>query len=157
MVATMKIRVSGLEKAAKRYNPQVVGPPLRKFFVKSTDLVHTGVTRRTRRGTTGKAKESIKKAIDASPVPRWGKVFSGLYYIRFLEFGTKPHRFPVTPAFIAWARKRKRDPYAIADAIAARGTKGKRMFRKTARGTRRKIFGFSREAVTEIAQKLRRG
>lgn len=155
MVATMSIRVSGLEKVANRYNPNVVQVPFRRFFVRSATTVHKGVSRRTRK-FSGEARNSIKIQFDTAVVIRWARVFSDLFRMRFLEFGTKPHGFPVTEQFRAYARRKKRDPFVLMQAIAARGTKGRHMFRKTARGTRRIIFGYSRDARNEIAANLNR-
>jgi len=150
---TQTIRVTGLDKAIKKYDPKIVQLPLRRFFLRSTTIVNQGVTRRTKK-VTGEARGSIKIRIDPAPVPKWGKVFSDLFRMRFLEFGTKPHAFPVTGKFIAYARKKRVDPYVLMNAIARGGTKGRRMFRKTNRGTRRKIFAFGRQAAEEMARKL---
>lgn len=153
MASQFSIQVKGLEKAAKELSPDIMRRPMRRFFEDSTDLVYKGVTRRISK-VTREAVNSVKVEIDPSPVPLWGRVDSDLFRMRMLEYGTGPHRPPVTPEFEAWARRRRRNPWAVARSIELHGTRGRKMFSKTKRGTRRKTFKLMRRAAKEIAAQI---
>lgn len=126
MVVTLKVNIQGLERAQRRLeNPSAVSVPVRRFLQRSGDHLQPRVIRRIRR-RTGAGRASVMMEMDPAPLPRWVKVFSKLYYIRFYEWGTK------------------------------RGQRPRRPFRRTLRASRKVIFGFAADAGQEIAQALRR-
>lgn len=70
----------------------------------------------------GRLRQSITPAVRLSGNNVIGVVGSNVTYAPFVELGTKPHWMPVG-AIAGWARRHNMNPYAVARAIARRGTK----------------------------------
>ena len=71
---------------------------------------------------TGLLRSSITPLVDSSPMPVWAKIGPSKAYGLYVELGTRPHWPPIAP-LVDWARRHHMSPYAVAAAIAKRGTK----------------------------------
>lgn len=74
---------------------------------------------------TGRLRSSLTPEIRAQGQDVIGVVGSNVLYAPYMETGTKPH-FPPPAALEVWARRHHTNAYAVARAIARRGTKPRR-------------------------------
>ncbi len=151
----MRIELRGLEELRKKLNPNVLlGKPLREAMLKSVLFLEAEVKSRTP-VDTGRLRGSITHSIAPDPIPLWAKVGTNVEYAPFVEEGTRPH-WPPIEAIKPWARRHRLSPWAVAVAIARRGTKGAHMFRRAfeaAEGQiRRFLDGVARDIETRFGK-----
>jgi len=77
---------------------------------------------------TGDLRESIENVVRTTDKDITGIVGASQPYAAHVEFGTRPHWIPLkdpqkSAAFRKWCKKRGLNPYAVARAIAKKGTK----------------------------------
>ena len=151
------IQVNGMEELIKKCNdPALIGEPMRGFFEQSTLLINdnvrmlTPVDRDTLRG-------SIKKTVDVSPMPMWGKVDTNRIYAEYVEEDTKPHwigkNTAAGQAIALWARRHGISAYLVRRKIGLFGTKGKHMFLRGAQNSMSSIEGFLKQAAEAIEER----
>jgi len=124
-----------IERIKAKLSPEyLLGRPMRKFFKTATLSIANKVRRRTP-SDLGDLRRSIETAVDAAPVPLWGKVFTARVPLAFyVEYGTGifatgpgPTKgvpfFPPPAALDGWAQRHGvvGGGYAVAQAIYKRG------------------------------------
>lgn len=124
-----------VDRITLKLRPQeLFGRSMRKFFKTATLSIANKVRRRTP-SDLGDLRRSIETAVDASPLPLWGKVFTARVPLAFyVEYGTGifaegpgPKKgvpfFPPPTALDPWAQRHgiAGGGYAVAQAIFRRG------------------------------------
>ena len=87
------------------------------------------------KGTTNTGRLSQSIEVEDRPFEKTVIVGTNVHYAPYVEFGTRPHMPPVEP-LVEWAHLKLHDDkvgYAIAKAIAKRGTKPKPFMRPAVR------------------------
>lgn len=89
MPGPIQMQVSGIEPIVRRFkDPNTAAEPVRDFYKDSRRVIRRNV----QRGMPirlGRGKRSVRgSGISRRRMPRLVKVFTRLYYLRFLEFGT---------------------------------------------------------------------
>ena len=152
-----QVHVYGLvELLHKLDDPHLVGDPLREFFEKASIHVEDEAKRRSE-VDTGRTRASHTHEIDAIVVPLWARIGPNTKYARPLHDGSRPH-FPPVAAIEAWARRHGMAGrgYAIARAIARRGTKGRPWLRDALVASRSAVNGYWKIAGAQIEAYWRR-
>lgn len=124
------VTVQGLDEITKKADaPEVLGPALRLFFTGVTDELRAAAMARTP-VDTAHLQRSHATAVDDAAIPRWGMVGTNVTYAVFVHEGTRPH-FPPVAALDGWAKRHGVNPWAVAQAIARRGTRAQPWLRET--------------------------
>lgn len=115
----IEARLTLNDKALRRAlgDPDFVKGPLREFLFKAGFSVEAAAKERAP-VDTGRLRFSIATEVRETRA----LVGSNVFYAPFVEFGTRPHMPPVA-AMQPWARRHGISAWALARAIAARGTK----------------------------------
>lgn len=100
----------------------------------------------------GKLKSSIAPDVRAEGREVQGVVGSNLKYAPYVELGTRPH-FPPLAALETWARRHGTTAYAVALAIAKRGTKAHKYLERALESNRNKIQDLLGDVVARIVKK----
>ena len=126
MPPTSGIEIRGLDELRLRFNdPKPVREATKKFFRQGVNLARKDVRARIPRGRTRRGRRSVRAKIDLKQLV--ARVFSPLYYVRFLAKGTK------------------------------RGISAQHMFTKSAEAIEPAVLELANEAMEEIAAGLRGG
>ncbi len=124
------IEIHGLDELVRKINdPALLGEPLRNFMSKSLSQIGGQIAQRTPVDTARLRSSFLTadaKAIDVSPIPKWGQLKSNVEYGLFAEVDTRPHWTSIRN-LIPWAHRHGINPFALQRKIARKGTKGKHM------------------------------
>lgn len=79
--------------------------------------------------TTPTSTGTLKKSIMRELSPTYARIYPELKYGLYVHEGTKPHAIPKVElqeggSLYRWAKKKGLNPYAVANAIRRKGTKG---------------------------------
>ena len=85
-----------------------------------------------------------------------GAKANGFPYGSSVEFGTSPHRMPVSTnqPFLLWAQRKGLNPYAVARSIAKKGSKANPFFQKSIDETEEKIDEEFDKAINGILEEI---
>ena len=126
MPIVMEVDLRGVDSwKLKLSNPAAVREPMRRFLRKSANVARPAVMANIPVGATGRARRSVKIKMQAGRYQV--RVLSRLFYVRFLEHGTK------------------------------RGILPRLMFARAAQSIQGQVQQFAREMVAEILGKVRSG
>ena len=126
MAAMAGMEIKGVDELRLRFsNPKIVREQMRMFLRKGGNLARADVRPRIPKGKTGRARRSVRTKLLLKRSE--ARVFSPLYYVRFLAQGTK------------------------------RGIVGRHMFVQSTEAVEPKIVDLGNEAMQQIVAKLRGG
>lgn len=118
---------------AKALNPSAATAAMERGLSKGLTVIANQVkvetpvdTGRLRAGTTTEIRHQGGDIV--------GVVGNNASYALFVEEGTRPH-FPPPAALAGWAKRVGANPFAVARAIAKKGTKARRMFGRVLEST----------------------
>lgn len=103
---------------------------------------------------TGRLRASITSQVHTAGVMGRdvrGVVGSNVIYAAAVELGSKPH-FPPIRAIETWARRKGLNPYAVAKAMAKKGTKPKRYLQRAFESNQARIVRLIGAAVRGIVR-----
>lgn len=102
---------------------------------------------------------TLAKSITRELTPTYAKIYPQLGYGLFVHEGTKPHGIPkreLLPGgtLYRWAQKKGISPYAVARAIARKGTKANPWMARTSEQEAENVFKEFERALDDIVQAL---
>jgi len=120
-----------------------ISGPLREYLENTADLI-ASTARRDAPRDLGKLASSHTWSVDPATPPAWGRVdvnatgTKNAPYPLFVHEGTRPH-FPPIEAIRPWAERHGIPPFALALAIARRGTRPNPWLRRTVENLRGRL------------------
>jgi len=90
MAGQIRMDVKGIEPLVKRFqDKETPAKPVRVFYLAAGKVMRTQVQKSVS-VRTGKGKRSVRRSgVAKRKMPKLMKVFTRLYYLRFVEFGTQ--------------------------------------------------------------------
>jgi hypothetical protein len=86
-VASISVRIDGLDELLAKLRPDLYAEPLRKFWGRASITVQSRA-RELSPVDTGLLRTSILYEVDSAAPPMYAKVGSDVFYAPFQEFGT---------------------------------------------------------------------
>ena len=148
----IKVSLSGDKAIAQALgDPALVAGPLKTLLASGAAIVQR------------KAMEVVpidtgylSRRITQELVPLRARVYTNVFYAPFVEYGTRPH-FPPPGALATWGRKHGGIPaFALARAIAKRGTKAHPYMRPGAAELERRLPELLANLARDIEETWRR-
>lgn len=153
MANQIDVEIKGLREAQQKAE-QVVrdlhGVPMLNAMRDSALLVQRDA-RKLAPVDTGRLRSSITPEIRSQGKDIVGVVGSNVKYAAFMELGTRPH-WPPIGALEVWARRHGTSAFAVARAIARRGTKPRRYLQNAFLQNKVRIYNRLSRAVAEIVR-----
>jgi HK97 gp10 family phage protein len=121
---SFKVKAKGLKESQEKLRQvarDMHGQPMQDGMEKAALMV-TRSARIKAPVDTGRLRSSIMPEVRVKGTEVQGVIGSNVTYAPFVELGTKPH-FPPIEAVAVWAARHGMSAYAVALAIARRGTK----------------------------------
>lgn len=154
--------ISGGKKLIKTLRPELIGGPLRDWFLKVTFKIE-GEAKKRAPVFQGRLRSSISTDVDKAVVPLWGSVGTNVVYAPMMEFGTgllhdgpgganAPH-WPPSQALDSWASAHgiPGGGFVVARSIGLRGgLKPRRFLRDGAEAS----LVFARSAVGAMGKQV---
>ena len=137
-------------KAALKDAALIKGPVA--TFLKKSAFTIEGRAKELAPVDTGRLRSGVQTKLG----PFRAVVAATVFYSPYVEFGTRPH-FPPVEALRGWARRHRQNPWAVAMAIAKRGTRAQPFMRPGAEQSMPIIRGYLEEAAREIESRFHRG
>jgi len=144
MGVSFDFEVVGLEQALRLFDPKRLQEGLGRALLAGA-LVLEAAAKEGTPVDTGRLRASIRSGLVEGQTGV-ARVFSDVHYAPYVEEGTRPHWPPVS-ALEDWARRHGLEPFPVAAAIAARGTRGAHMFRRA-------VEERGQEALEQVARAL---
>lgn len=154
--STFSYDVKGLRETTAKME-QVVrdlhGEPMLEGMRDATLLVQ-GTARTLAPVDTGRLRASVLPEVRNEPLTGSviGVVGSSVEHAPYMELGTKPH-WPPLAALETWAKRHGTTAFAVARAIARRGTKAYRYLQGAVEQNESKIVALIGDAVGRIVEK----
>lgn len=86
-MASISVRIDGLDELLKKLTPDLYAEPLRKFWQRASITVQSRA-RELSPVDTGLLRNSILYEVDSASPPMYAKVGSDVFYAPYQEFGT---------------------------------------------------------------------
>lgn len=152
MAAQIEIVIPEIGKLEELWKkaPQKVDDEISKALHKSALTVQRAAQEDTP-VDTGRLRSSIQYRV----MGKQARVYVQAKYGVFVHEGTRPH-FPPIKAIEPWARKRGLNAFAVARAIARKGTKGHPFMRNAAEASKGDVSEFFREGIQNVIISLTR-
>ena len=131
----IKVSINGDKAIAQALgDPALVAGPLKTLLGSAAAVVERKAAELAP-VDTGRLRSSITQEI----APLRARVYTNVFYAPFVEYGTRPH-FPPPGALATWGRRHGGIPaFALARAIAKRGTKAQPYMRPGAQELERRL------------------
>ncbi len=169
-VSRIELDTTAMKEYARflKQAPRIAHEELEAGLEESLALLERETKEATPTGAHGLLRGSVTHALMGEAIADGrgvaGKVYSPLNYALPVELGTKPHFPPIAP-LRDWVEKKLGVPehesasvaFLIARKIAAKGTKGAKMFTRTLSRQAGQINGILRKRVARIAARLQAG
>ena len=149
MSIDIKLTIDDKALQAALKDPQLIAGPVRDFLSQSAYAVEFSA-KELAPVDTGHMRDEIVTRLG----PVRAIVISPVVYSPYVEFGTRPH-FPPPGALQPWARRHGISAFALARAIARRGTKAHPFMRPALEKNKPNIRLFLADAVKAIEKRWR--
>lgn len=143
----LRVTVDGLDGLKGKLTPELLRGPVRDFLERAGREVEREAKERAV-VDTGRLRSSITTRVET-----WRAIVgTNVRYAPFVEFGTRPH-FPPPAALQPWARRHGlRLAWALARAIARRGTKPHPFMRPAFEALRGRLRDLLERLAADIAR-----
>ena len=150
MTLAVDITITKDELLQALQDPGLIEVPLKDFLYRSA-LTVEGQAKMLAPVDTGRLRASITTFLE----PRRAMVSATAFYAPYVEYGTRPH-FPPVSALRPWAKRHgNMSAWALARAIARRGTRPHPFMAPGARASLSSIQGFLSDMAEDIATRWR--